>query len=103
MNLPSWNELSAETKHICEQFRTYRLENCRKAIAKDRQWRFRVYKKVFFGNEFVDWLIEVGLAHDRMQGVHYAKRLVDGRILRHINNVYHFYDKNLLYAFCGRL
>lgn len=103
LKLPTFSELSNETKHVCDQFTKHHLDNCRKKIAKDKRWRIRVYKKVFYGNIFVDWLIEVGLAKDRPEAIQYARRLVDGRILRHINNAYHFHDKNLLYTFCDRL
>ncbi|XP_016977975.1 integral membrane protein GPR155 isoform X2 [Drosophila rhopaloa] len=103
VSLPHWSNVRPETKHICEQFRNHHLENCKKDIAKDRRWRIRVYRKVFYGTEFVSWLIEVGLSKDRMEAVHYARHLVDGRVLRHINNVYHFEDKLLLYNFCSRI
>uniref|UniRef100_A0A182NM57 DEP domain-containing protein n=1 Tax=Anopheles dirus TaxID=7168 RepID=A0A182NM57_9DIPT len=103
LQLPIWAELSAETRHICDQFTTHHLEICRKAIAKDIRWRIKVYRRVFYGNAFVDWLLEVGLAKDRTDATHYARRLIDGRVLRHINNVYHFHDRNLLYTFCERL
>lgn len=100
---PNWNELTDETKHICEQFTTYHLDRCRKAIAKDKRWRIKVYKKVFYGTVFVDYLIEVGLARDRNEAIKYGKRLIDGRVMRHINNCHHFGDKKLLFTFCGRL
>ncbi|KAL1375865.1 hypothetical protein pipiens_004568 [Culex pipiens pipiens] len=103
LQLPIWSEISTETRHICDQFTTHHLENCRKAIAKDKRWRIKIYKKVFYGNVFVDWLMEVGLAKDRSDATLYARRLIDGRVLRHINNVYHFHDRNLLYTFCDRL
>ncbi|CAO1400265.1 unnamed protein product [Diamesa hyperborea] len=103
LKLPAWEELSNETKLICEQFTNYHLDVCRKAIAKDKRWRIKVYKKVFYGSALVDYLIEVGLARDRIEAIKYGKRLIDGRILRHINNVYHFTDKKLLYTFCSRL
>ncbi|XP_053685109.1 integral membrane protein GPR155 [Sabethes cyaneus] len=103
LQLPIWSDISAETRHICDQFTTHHLENCRKTIAKDKRWRIKVYKKVFYGSAFVDWLLELGLAKDRSDATHYARRLVDGRVLRHINNVYHFHDRNLLYTFCDRL
>ncbi|XP_039486055.1 integral membrane protein GPR155 isoform X1 [Drosophila santomea] len=103
VSLPHWSNVRPETKHICEQFRNHHLENCKKDIAKDRRWRIRVYRRVFYGTEFVSWLIEVGLSKDRMEAVHYARHLVDGRVLRHINNVYHFEDKLLLYNFCSRI
>lgn len=103
MKLPTWDELNPDTQHVCEQFTTHHLDICRKTIAKDRRYRMKTYRKVFYGNEFVDWIIDVGLAHGRMDATHYAKRLLDGRIVRHINNGHHFHDKNLLYTFCARL
>lgn len=103
LETPNWNELSQDTKHLCEQFTTYHLENCRKAIAKDKRWRIKVYKKVFYGSTFVDYLIEVGLARDRVEAIKYGKRLIDGRVMRHINNCHHFADKKLLFTFCSRL
>ncbi|XP_055603082.1 integral membrane protein GPR155 [Uranotaenia lowii] len=103
LQLPIWKEISAETRHVCDQFITHHLDNCRKAIAKDKRWRIKIYRKVFYGNAFVDWLLEVGLAKDRSDATLYARRLVDGRVLRHINNVYHFHDRTLLYTFCDRL
>lgn len=102
LQLPDWNSLNVETRHICDQFVTHHLDSCRKAIADDKRWRIKVYKKVFYGTTFVDWLMEVGLAKDRMEAIVYGQHLVDGRVLRHINNVYNFKDKNLLYTFCVR-
>ncbi|XP_028148362.2 integral membrane protein GPR155 [Diabrotica virgifera virgifera] len=99
LNLPAWHELSSETKHICDQFVTHHLQNCRSAIATDKRWRIKIYKNVFSGETFVEWLIEVGLARDRVEAVNYARHLVEGKVLRHINGVYHFYDRNLLYTF----
>lgn len=117
LTLPAWHELSAETTHICDQFVTHHLTNCRNAIAADKRfacfvginnkfneiflfrWRLKVYRHVFSGTQFVDWLIEVGLARDRVEAVNYSRHLIEGKVLRHINGVYHFYDRNLLYTF----
>lgn len=66
LKLPKWDQLSTETQHICEQFTKHHLEHCRQEIAKDKRWRIQVYKKVFYGSAFVDWLIDVGLARDRI-------------------------------------
>lgn len=101
LQLPA--KLTAETRHICDQFTTYHLDNCRKSIANDKRWRIKVYKKCFYGTTLVDWLVEIGLAKDRVEAAQYGRHLVDGRVLSHINNVYHFCDKNLLYTFCNRL
>lgn len=37
LKLPNWEDVSADTKHVCDQFKTYHLEACRKAIAKDER------------------------------------------------------------------
>ncbi|XP_055384232.1 integral membrane protein GPR155 [Condylostylus longicornis] len=103
VSLPNWSDLSSETKHLCEQFRNHHLENCKKDIAKDKRWRIKIYRKVFYGTDFVDWLLEYGLGRDRIEATHYARHLLDGRVLRHINNVHHFHDQNLLYTFCNRI
>lgn len=119
LTLPKYEDLSQETKHICDQFVTHHLENCKNTIAKDTRyifnnfiflwffnifffisrWRLKVYKDVFQGNKFVDWLLEVGLARDRVEAVHYAHHLIDGRVLKHINGIHHFYDRSFLYTF----
>ncbi|CAG9770867.1 unnamed protein product [Ceutorhynchus assimilis] len=99
LTLPAWDELSAETKHICDQFSTHHLRNCKIAIATCKRWRFKTYRHVFTGTQFIDWLIEVGLARDRIEAVNYGRHLIEGKVLRHINSVYHFYDRNLLYTF----
>lgn len=103
ISLPVWEDLDEDTRLICERFVNHHLGNCRLAIACDRRWRIRVYRNCFHGGQFVDWLIEVGLAMDRVEAVKYAKKLVDGRVLRHITSRHHFYDKNYLYTFCDRL
>lgn len=99
LNLPSRDELGTETKHICDQFLTHHMEKCKGDIAEDKRWRIQIYKNCFTGTKFVDWLIEVGLARDRVEAVNYARHLIEGKILKHINSVYHFYDRNLLYTF----
>lgn len=38
LHLPLWNELSPETRHICEQFVTHHLTACKNAIAKDKRY-----------------------------------------------------------------
>lgn len=99
LTLPAWDELSPETKHVCDQFVTHHLNNCKSAIAVDRRWRFTTYRHVFTGTQFIDWLIDVGLARDRVEAVNYGRHLIEGKVLKHINGVYHFYDRNLLYSF----
>lgn len=37
LKLPGWDQLSPETRNICEQFTKHHLEHCRREIAKDRR------------------------------------------------------------------
>ena len=97
--LPKWDTLDPETKHICQQFLTYHMDKCVRDLVRDRRWRLKWYRSVFVGTEMVDWLILVGLAHDRSQAVRYGHYLLSGRVIRHINNEYHFYDQPFFYTF----
>ncbi|KAL0872024.1 hypothetical protein ABMA27_004461 [Loxostege sticticalis] len=97
--LPAIEDLSFETKHVCDQFITHHLERCREAIAKDTRWRMRTYKGVFRGSCLVRWLISCGLAKDESEAVQYGRHLLDGRLIAHVNNAHHFTNSPLLYAF----
>ncbi|XP_026731598.1 integral membrane protein GPR155 [Trichoplusia ni] len=97
--LPSVEDLSFETKHVCDQFITHHLERCKEAIAKDTRWRMRTYRGVFRGSCMVRWLINCGLAKDEHEAVQYGTHLLDGRLIAHINNAHHFSNSPLLYTF----
>ncbi|GLH10934.1 Integral membrane protein GPR155 [Gryllus bimaculatus] len=99
VKLPDWEDLNFETRHVCDQFVLHHLENCRGDIAKDKRWRLQMYKKVFTGSALIDWLVQAGLARDRPEATQYASLLVNGRVLRHIERLYHFHDRPLLYTF----
>ncbi|XP_049954684.1 integral membrane protein GPR155 [Schistocerca serialis cubense] len=100
LSLPQWEELNFETRHVCDQFVMHHLEKCRSDISEDRRWHFRTYREVFKGSALVTWLIEAGLARDRQEAVQYATDLLQGRVIRHINDLHHFHDQSLLYTFC---
>ncbi|XP_049873990.1 integral membrane protein GPR155 [Pectinophora gossypiella] len=97
--LPSVDDLSFETKHVCDQFITHHLERCKEAIAKDTRWRMRTYHGVFRGSCLVHWLMNCGLAKDEHEAVTYGRHLLDGRLIAHINNAHHFSNSPLLYTF----
>lgn len=44
--LPSWDELSSDTKHICDQFVTHHLQKCKDDIAQDK--RLEIYHYLVF-------------------------------------------------------
>ncbi|KAL4703296.1 hypothetical protein ACJJTC_015428 [Scirpophaga incertulas] len=97
--LPAIEDLSFETKHVCDQFITHHLERCKEAIAKDTRWRMRTYRGVFRGSCMVRWLIDCGLARDEQEAAQYARHLLDGRLIAHVNNAHHFSNSPLLYTF----
>ncbi|KAI5645450.1 membrane transport protein domain-containing protein [Phthorimaea operculella] len=97
--LPPIEELSFETKHVCDQFITHHLDRCKEAIAKDTRWRMRVYPGVFRGSCLVTWLQSCGLAKDEHEAVLYGRHLLDGRLIAHVNNKHHFSNSPLLYTF----
>ncbi|XP_068618309.1 lysosomal cholesterol signaling protein isoform X2 [Battus philenor] len=99
VRLPPVEELSFETKHVCEQFIDHHLTRCQEAIAKDVRWRMRTYRGVFRGTSLVSWLINSGLANDEFEAVAYGRHLLDGRLISHVNNTYHFTNSPLLYTF----
>ena len=51
------------------------------------------------GSELVDWLCEVDLAKGRQDAVAYARHLVKGRVIRHVDNYLDFYDDAFIYTF----
>jgi len=57
------------------------------------------YVKVFCGHELVDWLMLVGLARDRSEGVKYGRHLINGRVMRHVKDLHHFHDQPAFYTF----
>ncbi|XP_028179036.1 integral membrane protein GPR155 isoform X1 [Ostrinia furnacalis] len=97
--LPAIEDLSFETKHVCDQFITHHLDRCKEAIAKDTRWRMRSYRGVFRGSCLVRWLISCGLAKDEQEAVQYGRHLLDGRLIAHVNNAHHFTNSPLLYTF----
>ena len=68
-------------------------------IARDLRFNLKTYKASFSGSELVDWLIEADLASNRQDAISFARHLVKGRVLRHVNNYLDFYDDKFLYTF----
>ncbi|XP_072947247.1 lysosomal cholesterol signaling protein isoform X2 [Epargyreus clarus] len=97
--LPPVEELSFETKLVCEQFITHHLERCKKDIAQDIRYRMRTYPCSFRGACLCRWLQSCGLAPDAAAAAAYARRLLDGRVIAHVHNAHHFADSALVYTF----
>ena len=59
------------------------------------RFRLKLFRQVFTGQELVDWLLRRGLAADRTEAVKYGRRLVEGRVVRHLRQQHHFHDRGL--------
>nr|BAM20057.1 unknown secreted protein [Papilio xuthus] len=59
----------------------------------------RTYRGVFRGSCLVRWLVSSGLATDDFEAVTYGRHLLEGRLISHVNNIYHFTNSPLLYRF----
>ena len=47
----------------------------------------------------MEWLLLVGLAQDRTDAVKYGRRLLQGGVMRHVDQLHHFHDQPLFYTF----
>ncbi|XP_026683997.1 integral membrane protein GPR155, partial [Diaphorina citri] len=100
IQLVPWDQLSFETRHVCDQFIGYHLRQCRTDIARDIRWKLLLYKQCFTGEQFISWLLAHDIAQDRGRGLEYAQHLVQGRVIRHIQGAYAFQDsRHKLYTF----
>ena len=78
--LTPWEDVSDETKAVCQQFLKHHINHCMDSIIKDVRTRFRsIQKGVFYGSDLVDWLLEVGLTHSRQDAVIYGRHLITGK------------------------
>ncbi|XP_038044768.1 integral membrane protein GPR155-like isoform X2 [Patiria miniata] len=93
------DELDEDTKHTVQQFTQHHIHTCKKDILKDSVG-LQQSDGVFRGTDFVDWLVEVGLAIDREAAVVYGNRLLIGQIIRHADRTHGgFQDRQVLYKF----
>lgn len=44
--MPPIEDLSFETKHVCEQFITHHLQRCKEAIGEDTRYFFKPYYNI---------------------------------------------------------
>lgn len=91
--------VSEDIMMTCSQFTTYHKEQCVQDVVKKRRCGERTEVETFLGSELVDWLLQVGLVHDRGEGQLYGSQLVQGGVLLHINQEYGFQDDSLYYRF----
>ncbi|MBN3276303.1 GP155 protein, partial [Polyodon spathula] len=83
----------------CRQFVSYHKDQCVKDIVQERRCGIKTAAGIFCGCDLVDWLIRVGLAHDRGEGVEYGEQLLQGGVLQHLTGEYEFRDESLYYRF----
>ncbi|XP_048455387.1 integral membrane protein GPR155 isoform X3 [Rhincodon typus] len=89
--------LTDDIRLTCQQFSQYHKGQCARDIVKERRCGAETFADVFQGCDLVDWLIQVGLAHDRSEAVKYGDRLLEGGVIQHIANEHSFQDESLYY------
>ena len=79
--LPPWEDVSEETKAVCQQFLKHHVSACMESLVRDVRTTFgSLQEAVFQGSDLVDWLLEIGLTQSRQDGVTYGQHLIKGRI-----------------------
>ncbi|XP_078408196.1 lysosomal cholesterol signaling protein isoform X2 [Cetorhinus maximus] len=91
------NTLTEDIRMTCQQFSQYHKDQCSRDIIKGRRCGAETFADVFQGCDLVDWLIQVGLAHDRGEAIKYGDRLLEGGAIQHITNEYSFQDESFYY------
>ncbi|MBN3287137.1 GP155 protein, partial [Polyodon spathula] len=92
-------EVPEEIIMTCRQFVIYHKDQCVKDIVQERRCGIKTAAGIFCGCDLVDWLIRVGLAHDRGEAVEYGEQLLQGGVLQHLTEEYEFRDESLYYRF----
>ncbi|XP_065510642.1 rap guanine nucleotide exchange factor 3 isoform X1 [Caloenas nicobarica] len=71
------------------------LTSSRPGLIRDHKHHLRHHRQCCSGKELVDWLLSAGLAvQTRSQAVGICQVLVDGGILTHVKQEWHFQDKD---------
>jgi predicted permease len=97
--LPDQDQLGGATINLCNIFKNRYLSSCKEDIVSNKRYYFQVYNSVFSGSEFVDWMLDKGLADTRDDAVSYGQTLMNGRILAHVKCEHNFHDENYYYEF----
>lgn len=100
VGIPSEGEISAQAGKTCRQFETYHYASCPAQIATPRTIADAPEGgRAFLGKDLVDWLLAVGLCHDRTRAERYGRDLLDGGIIRHVGSGRHLEDGGRAYVF----
>ena len=59
----------------------------------------RIHHSCFIGSDFVDFLVQKGLADSRKEAVAMGQRMYDEKLLRHVTDSYSFRDAYFYYRF----
>ena len=97
--LPPWEDLDATTRAVSTMFIKHHLEACMTQALHDISLNMRRHRGVISGQELVDWLQERGLVMSRQDGEVFARHLLRGRVIRHVDNHLDFYDDKFVYTF----
>ncbi|XP_039296916.1 integral membrane protein GPR155-like [Nilaparvata lugens] len=95
-----WDDLSLETRQLCEKFTKDYIGKCRANILNDNWWVMKDYRQTFTGHDLVTWLVANDVCQDRAEAVQYGNRLLAGQVIKHLNgNQLYKDDPTILFTF----
>ncbi|RZF48340.1 hypothetical protein LSTR_LSTR010303 [Laodelphax striatellus] len=98
-----WDDLSLETRQLCEKFTKDYIGRCQADILNDNWWVMKDYRQTFTGRDLVTWLVTNDVVQDRAEAVQYGNRLLAGRVIKHLNgNQLYSDDPTILFTFTFR-
>jgi len=66
---------------------------------RNRSWMKRIHRDCFIGSDFVDFLVNQGLAGSRLDAVNIGKKMISSKLIKHITSSGSFKDAYLYYRF----
>ncbi|MFT7799549.1 integral membrane protein GPR155 isoform X2 [Arapaima gigas] len=91
--------LPEDIRLTCTQFIRYHKDQCAQDIVQKRRCGEKSVVGTFLGSELVEWLLRVGVARDRGEGLLYGIQLERGGVLQHVAREVGFQDDSLYYRF----
>ena len=90
--LVALDDISPETRTICERFRRRYAAKCAMQIVTNQRFHHKFYRDAFKGSDLVEWLLVNGLISERQKCVDLGNQLIQGRVIAHVTNKRAFFD-----------
>jgi len=99
LNLPPLHEIGSDDLKTCGLFVKYHFIKCKNSIQKVYRRTLHSQEKGFTGTSLVSWLVQTNVVSNRHEAVIFGEQLLRGRVIKHVNEQYHFHDQSYYYQF----